>query len=56
MCIPFSFFPFPASGQFIVDYVLLSKEKSERPRHVVVGIELTTGIVAKTIPLEEYEF
>lgn len=56
MCIPFSFYPFPPEGQLIVEYILSSKKKREHPRSVVVAIELTRGIVAQAITMEDGEF
>jgi hypothetical protein len=54
LCIPPFFYHFPDNGQFIVEYVLTSQAKDDKPRKVVVGVEIIDGHVSK-LPLTDRE-
>ncbi|WMY72559.1 hypothetical protein RHD99_13825 [Buttiauxella selenatireducens] len=43
LCIPHSFYQFPDEGQFIVEYILASREDKKERRSVVVGVGVSEG-------------
>jgi hypothetical protein len=43
LCVPPSLYTFPYSGQFLVEYTLISKTKKDDPRRVVIGFDLNNG-------------
>lgn len=56
LCIPPSFYPFAPDTPYIVEYLLTSSSKthSGASRHVVVGVEFTSGTVRQLV-LDESE-
>lgn len=54
LCIPPSFYRFPDKGQFIVEYILASRQYTDEPRSVVVGIGISQGHIYN-IPLTNTE-
>lgn len=54
LCIPPSFYDFPDSGRFIVEYTLVSKKYNDKPRKFVVGVGVNNGQVYN-FPLTDRE-
>ncbi|WP_244263010.1 putative T6SS immunity periplasmic lipoprotein [Yersinia mollaretii] len=50
LCIPPSFYHFPDKGQFIVEYILISKKYKDEPRKVVVTLEVMDGHIYNIPP------
>lgn len=55
LCLPTSFYPFPDTGQFIVEYRLRSGSNN-RPQRVVVTFEINNGYVYNVAPTESEIF
>lgn len=56
LCIPQSFYQFPDKGQFIIEYVLKSKENPKQPRSFVVTLEVDKGRIYNVTPTEREIF
>ncbi len=54
LCIPPSFYHFPDEGQFVVEYLLISKKYDDAPRKFVVGVGVGHGKVYN-FPLTDRE-
>ncbi|HDR2783594.1 TPA: hypothetical protein QCJ60_002921 [Enterobacter sichuanensis] len=54
LCIPPSFYHFPDEGQFVVEYLLISKKYDDAPRKFVVGVGVGYGKVYN-FPLTDRE-
>jgi len=54
LCIPPSFYHFPDDGQFIVEYILISKKHDDEPRKFIVGVGINHGEVYN-FPLTDRE-
>src|SRR5436190_13076600 len=52
LCIPPSFYRFPGKGQFIIEYVLISKKHDDEPRNFVITLEINKGHVYNVTPTE----
>lgn len=48
LCIPPSFYRFPQTGQFLIEYILVSKKSP--PRKVVVALEIVAGRINRVPP------
>lgn len=51
LCIPPSFYHFPDKGQFIIEYLLISK-KYDEPRSFVITLEINGGRIYNVTPTE----
>ncbi|QUG74106.1 hypothetical protein GKQ23_03385 [Erwinia sp. E602] len=56
LCIPPTFYHFPDKGQFLVEYVLKSKKNEDKPRSVVVTLEIKNGRIYNVTPTEREIF
>lgn len=52
LCIPPSFYRFPDKGQFIIEYILISKKHDDEPRKFVVTMEINNGRIYNVTPTE----
>ncbi|MDF7680991.1 hypothetical protein PT300_10535 [Enterobacteriaceae bacterium ESL0689] len=52
LCIPPSFYHFPEKGQFIIQYILKSKNPKNEPRSVVVTAEVSGKYIYNVTPTE----
>lgn len=48
LCLPPSFYRFPQTGQFLIEYILVSKKGP--PRKVVVALEIVEGRISSVPP------
>jgi len=52
LCIPPSFYRFPDKGQFIIEYVLISKKHEDKRRSFVITLEINRGHIYNVTPTE----
>ncbi|NDO80643.1 hypothetical protein CJP72_07615 [Citrobacter sp. NCU1] len=53
LCIPPSYYLFPDKGQFIVEYILISKKDKNESRSVVVTFEINQGRIYNVTPTQK---